>query len=78
MKNIVVKDFKETKIDKRTGRDSDVTVDLNKTEEQILESMHPKTRYNIKIANRHGVEIKEQTDDKGFEIYLKFELVTHV
>lgn len=46
-------------------------VDLTKTENQILESMHPKTRYNIRIANRHGVEIKEQTDDKGFEIYLK-------
>jgi len=46
-------------------------VDLTKTEEQILESMHSKTRYNIRVANRYGVEVKEQTDDKGFEIYLK-------
>jgi lipid II:glycine glycyltransferase (peptidoglycan interpeptide bridge formation enzyme) len=46
-------------------------VDLTQTENQILESMHTKTRYNIRVANRHGVEVKEQTDDKGFEIYLK-------
>jgi lipid II:glycine glycyltransferase (peptidoglycan interpeptide bridge formation enzyme) len=46
-------------------------IDLTKTEDQILESMHPKTRYNIRVANRYGVEIKEQTDNQGFEIYLK-------
>jgi len=46
-------------------------VNLDQTETQLLESMHPKTRYNIRVANRYGVEIKEQTDDKGFEIYLK-------
>ena len=46
-------------------------VDLTKTEEELLALMHPKTRYNIKIANRYGVEIKEMTNDKGFEIYLK-------
>lgn len=46
-------------------------VDLTKTEEELLSAMHPKTRYNIKVANRYGVEIKEMTNDKGFEIYLK-------
>ena len=46
-------------------------LDLKKNEAQLLESMHPKTRYNIRVANRHGVEIKEMTNDKGFEIYLK-------
>ncbi|MDD4938384.1 MAG: peptidoglycan bridge formation glycyltransferase FemA/FemB family protein [Candidatus Shapirobacteria bacterium] len=46
-------------------------IDLNKSEDKILELMHSKTRYNIKIANRHGVEVKEMTNDKGFEIYLK-------
>ena len=46
-------------------------VDLTKTESELLESMHPKTRYNIRVANRFGVEVKEQTDDQGFEIYLK-------
>lgn len=46
-------------------------VNLAKPEEELLANMHPKTRYNIKIANRYGVEIKEFTNDKGFEIYLK-------
>jgi lipid II:glycine glycyltransferase (peptidoglycan interpeptide bridge formation enzyme) len=51
-------------------------VDLTKTETQLLEGMHPKTRYNIRVANRFGVEVKEQTDDQGFEIYLKLLLDT--
>lgn len=46
-------------------------VDLTKSEEKLLADMHSKTRYNIKIANRYGVEVKEMTNDKGFEIYLK-------
>jgi len=46
-------------------------VNLDQSETKILESMHSKTRYNIRVANRYGVETREQTDDKGFEIYLK-------
>lgn len=46
-------------------------IDLTKTEEELLASMHSKTRYNIKIANRHGVVVEEKTDDSGFETYLK-------
>lgn len=45
-------------------------IDLDQTETALLESMHPKTRYNIKVANRHGVKIEEMSTDKGFEIYL--------
>jgi lipid II:glycine glycyltransferase (peptidoglycan interpeptide bridge formation enzyme) len=51
-------------------------IDLTKTENQLLESMHSKTRYNIRVANRYGVEAKEETNDKGFEIYLKLLLDT--
>jgi lipid II:glycine glycyltransferase (peptidoglycan interpeptide bridge formation enzyme) len=46
-------------------------IDLTKTEDKLLSDLHSKTRYNIKIANRYGVEVKEMTNDKGFEIYLK-------
>lgn len=46
-------------------------LDLTKPEDELLQSMHPKTRYNIKVASKHGVQIEERTDDEGFEIYLK-------
>ncbi len=46
-------------------------VNLTKSEDQLLENMHTKTRYNIKVANRHNVQIVEMTNDAGFEIYLK-------
>lgn len=46
-------------------------IDLTKSEDELLSSMHSKTRYNIKIANRHGVTVEEQSTNEGFEIYLK-------
>ena len=46
-------------------------VDLTKSEEELMAAMQPKTRYNIRVAEKHGVEVREETNDKGFEIYLK-------
>jgi len=46
-------------------------IDLEKNEDELLADMSPKTRYNIKIANRHGVVISHSTSDNDFEIYLK-------
>ena len=43
--------------------------DRQKTEDQLLEAMKPKWRYNIRLAQKKGVEVKEMTSDEGFEIF---------
>jgi len=44
-------------------------LDLTKSEEELLKSMKPKTRYNIKLAQKKGVTVKEMSDDEGFNIF---------
>ncbi len=46
-----------------------ITLDLNPSEDELLKNMKPKTRYNIKLAEKKGVYVKEESDDKGFEIF---------
>jgi len=46
-------------------------LDLTKSEEDLLKSMHPKTRYNIKVALKHGVKIVQDNSSEAFETYLQ-------
>ncbi|HLC94322.1 MAG TPA: peptidoglycan bridge formation glycyltransferase FemA/FemB family protein [Patescibacteria group bacterium] len=46
-------------------------LDLTKSEDELLKNMHPKTRYNIKLAQKKGVIVKEMTNTQGFEIFAK-------
>lgn len=46
-------------------------LDLTKTEEELLKNMHQKARYNIRVAQRHGVEVVEDNSDEAFEFYWK-------
>ncbi len=46
-------------------------IDLTKSEEELLKSFHQKTRYNIKYAQKKGVEVVEDNSDKAFSSYIK-------
>lgn len=46
-------------------------IDLTKSEEELLKQMHQKTRYNIKVAQKHGVVVEEENTHEAFETYWK-------
>jgi lipid II:glycine glycyltransferase (peptidoglycan interpeptide bridge formation enzyme) len=45
-------------------------LDITKSETELLRIMHPKTRYNIKVAQKKGVWIEEDNSEQGFLDYL--------
>ncbi len=45
-------------------------IDLTKSEEDLLKSFTSKTRYNIRLAERKGVKVKEDNSEKAFQSYL--------
>lgn len=49
----------------------DFLLDLTQTEEELLSRMHQKTRYNIGVAQRKGVQVSVRTDEEAFQIFLK-------
>jgi len=53
-----------------------LTIDLNRSEEELLANMHPKTRYNIRLAQKQGVKVVEDNSDKAFADYLNLHFET--
>lgn len=51
-------------------------LDVRKSEEELLLSFHPKTRYNIRYAQRKGVKIEEDNSTSAFKRYLKLTFET--
>ena len=45
-------------------------IDLTPSEEEIFNSFKSKTRYNIRLAEKHGVKVQEDNSEKAFEKYL--------
>lgn len=45
-------------------------LDLTKSDEALRAAMHPKTRYNLKIAEKHGVTVQEDNSVEAFRTYL--------
>lgn len=46
-------------------------IDLAINEEDLMKSFQSKTRYNIRLAQRKGVEVREDNSEKAFEKYIK-------
>lgn len=51
-------------------------IDLRKSKDELLKSFSSKTRYNIRLAQRHGVKTKIDNSDKAFEKYLELTFET--
>lgn len=51
-------------------------IDLKKGEEELLRAMKAKTRYNIKIAQKNQVKVKEDNSPSAFKEYLKLTFET--
>jgi len=51
-------------------------IDLTKTEDDLLKSFSSKTRYNIRLAEKHGVKVTEDNSDSAFEKYLRLTFET--
>lgn len=45
-------------------------VDLKRSEEEIFKNFSSKTRYNIRLAERKGIEVTEDNSEKSFENYI--------
>jgi lipid II:glycine glycyltransferase (peptidoglycan interpeptide bridge formation enzyme) len=46
-------------------------LDLTKSEDELLKNMSQKTRYNIRVAEKRGVKVIEDSSDETFEEYLR-------
>lgn len=46
-------------------------IDLTKSDSELLALMKPKTRYNLRLAQRQGVKISEDNSDQVFSEYLR-------
>lgn len=46
-------------------------LDLTKPEEELIKNLHPKTRYNLKIASKHDVKISIDSSPDQFVEYLQ-------
>ncbi len=72
----ILKEFGFRKSFKEIQPKKTLILDLGQPEERLLAEMHQKTRYNIRVAERHGVKSqianrKSQNFDQNFEIFWK-------
>ncbi|MBI5621377.1 peptidoglycan bridge formation glycyltransferase FemA/FemB family protein [Candidatus Falkowbacteria bacterium] len=54
-----------------------MVINLRQSEEQLLNSCHPKTRYNIGLAEKKNVTVREGNTNADFEIFWQLLNKTH-
>lgn len=59
------------RLDPYTEPRATLWIDLRASEEMILAQMKPKGRYNIRVAQRHGVTVVEDTSERGLADFLR-------
>jgi len=68
--------LRECKRGKRFFTPETFYIDLTKSEDELMNGFASKTRYNIRLATRRGVKVKEDNSQKAFNTYLKLTLET--
>jgi lipid II:glycine glycyltransferase (peptidoglycan interpeptide bridge formation enzyme) len=48
-----------------------MVLDLSKSEEELMQGLKQKTRYNVRLAQKKGVTVVENSTDAGFETFSK-------
>lgn len=51
-------------------------LDLTKSEEELLSEMHPKWRYNIRLSEKRGVKVEEESNSSGLEKFISLQKET--
>ena len=49
--------------------DTTLVLDLKKSEEELLTQMKPKGRYNIRVAEKHGIKVRETSEPAAAKIF---------
>ena len=73
--NEITKDYEISQVDFVQPQDS-WYLDLGKSEEELLQNMHHKARYNIRLAERKGVTVRLVKGDEDFEKFWQLNLAT--
>ncbi len=73
---ILIKQSSNLRETKPTFAQETIFLDLTQPEERLLEQMSQKTRYNVRLAQKKGVRIKEASDPKDFQYFLALQRKT--
>lgn len=54
---------------RNTFAKSNIILDLKQTEEQLLQNMHTKHRYNVRLAEKKGVEVRKGNSMQDLDVF---------